>query len=178
MSGDGFGPWCLRTPRQVASGCHDRHVTGHDCTACGATLADCDQHIREAGTGCCDACFTRDTHGLLDHQTPTDLRQAVENLNRLSAQMVIARHEHAQAIRRLRAETTELIQEVALIRGRLEEADRTVRRTLLNDVVDETRRLVRDLPDRIKELEDVAAALEAHLKLRRKPKGERGRPAP
>jgi hypothetical protein len=151
-------------------------VTGHDCTACGSSLADCDRHIREEGTGCCDACFTRDTHGLLEHQAPTDLPRAVENLNRLGAQMVIARHEHAQAIRRLRAEMAEIIQEVALVRGRLEEADRTVRRTLLNDVIDETRRLVRDLPERVKELEDVAAALEAHLKLRRKPKSDRGRP--
>lgn len=153
-------------------------MTGHDCTACGASLADCDAQIREAGTGCCDACFSRDTHGLLEHQTPTDMRQAIENLNRLGAQMVIARHEHAQAIRRLRAEMAQLIEEMALLRGRLEEADRTVRRTLLNDVVDETRRLMRDLPDRVKELEDVAAALEAHLKLHRKPKSERGRPTP
>jgi hypothetical protein len=151
-------------------------MTGHGCTDCGASLADCDARIRESGTGCCDACFTRDTHGLLDHETPTDLRRAVENLNRLGAQMVIARHEHATAIRRLQAETASLVQEVALLRGRLEEADRTVRRTLLNDVVDETRRLMRDLPDRVKELEDVAIALETHLKLRRKPRTERGAP--
>jgi hypothetical protein len=149
-------------------------VTGYDCTSCAASLGDCDRHIREAGTGCCDVCFTRDTHGLLDHQTPTDLRRAVQNLNRLGAQMVIARHEHAMAIRRLQAEMAELIREMALIRGRLEEADRTVRRTLLNDVIDETRRLMRDLPDRVKELEDVAVALETHLKLRRKSRAERG----
>jgi hypothetical protein len=153
-------------------------VTGHDCTACGASLSDCDEHIREAGTGCCDACFTRDTHGLLENETPTDLRRAVENLHRLGAQMVIARHEHAQAIRRLRADMAGLIEEVALIRGRLEEADRTVRRTLLNDVIDETRQLMRDLSGRVKELEDVAVGLETHLKLRRKSRSERPGPMP
>jgi hypothetical protein len=45
--------------------------TGHDCARCGASVAECDQHIRDHGSGCCTSCYLRDTHGLLRGQ-PTE----------------------------------------------------------------------------------------------------------
>jgi hypothetical protein len=40
-------------------------VTGNDCSNCGATLEECDSHIRARYRGCCDVCYTLDTHRLV-----------------------------------------------------------------------------------------------------------------
>lgn len=156
---------------------------GHPCTACNATMETCDVHIREHGVGCCPACFTDDTHGLLDQFRPIDvaeLAQEIQNLTRLMAQMVIARTEHAKAIRSLRAESAAAIQENAFLRGRVQElehreemADERTKRNLIVAALTDVRTIVRNLPERVTELEHVAEALEAHLKLVRKPKENR-----
>lgn len=156
---------------------------GHPCTTCNATMETCDRTIRETGSGCCSDCFISDTHGLLDQFRPIDvaeLAQEVTNLTRLLAQMVIARTEHAKAIRSLRADMAATIQENALLRGRVSEleqieetADIVDKRLLLAEVLSEVRTLVEALPERVKELEDVAVAIEAKLGLVRKPKAKR-----
>jgi hypothetical protein len=68
-------------------------------------MSACDLHIRAYGKGCCEACFEQDTHGLLDKFKVIDVgdhQQELENLTRLAAQAVIARGEHANAIRQCR----------------------------------------------------------------------------
>lgn len=146
-------------------------MAGGPCGECGATLFDCDEHIREHGSGCCDACFTRDTHGLLT---------SGEGLTRLVAQLVIARHEHARTIRMLIADVSRLIEENALLRGRVDELERQEQRTdamdkrrLLVEALGYVRSMVHDLPERIEEVEDCVRALETHLRLRRRPKAVR-----
>ena len=146
-------------------------------------MVDCDATIREKGLGCCPDCFTADTHGLLEPfkiYDVADLAQDIQNLTRLMAQMVIARGEHAKAIRSLRADVGGLVEENALLRGRVqrletgeEKADAATKERLLTEVLTEVRGLVHALPERVRELEDVARALEAHLKLKRKPKTQR-----
>lgn len=156
---------------------------GHPCTTCNATMETCDVTIRETGQGCCPDCFLSDTHGLLEQFRPIDvaeLAQEVQNLTRLLAQMVIARSEHAKAIRSLRADMAATIQENALLRGRLQELERSEERvdagtkaSLIQEAIKEARGLVAALPERVKELEDVAVAIEAKLGLIRKPRGKR-----
>ena len=148
--------------------------------SCGATLADCDIHIRDEGTGCCDACFERDTHGLLEGAAPADLAQSIDNLHRLAAQMVLARHEHAKAITRLRADVSSLIEEVALLRGRVDESERRqatvddrTKQAIIVAAMHEFRQYVRNLPERVQEVEDCVVGIEQHLKIRRKPPTER-----
>ena len=158
---------------------------GHDCDKCGATMAECDAHIREHGQGCCTECFEHDTHGLLDKFKVidvSDLAQEVQNLQRLMAQMVIARSEHAKVIRQLMADTTGLVQENAILRGTINElvrreemVDERTKRNLITAALQEVRTIVRNLPERVQELEDVAAGLERHLKLVRKPKDKRSK---
>jgi chromosome segregation ATPase len=146
-------------------------------------MVDCDATIRDKGLGCCPDCFEHDTHGLLEPfkiYDVADLAQDVQNLTRLLAQMVIARSEHAKAIRSLRADVAAVIEENALLRGRVtdleedeEEVDKATKHRLITEALGEVRKLVHDLPERVRELEDVARALEAHLKLRRRPKERR-----
>lgn len=146
-------------------------------------MVDCDATIKEKGLGCCPDCFTNDTHGLLEPfkiYDVADLAQDIQNLTRLMAQMVIARGEHAKAIRSLRADMAATIEENALLRGRVQQleareemVDERTKRNLVVAALTEVRSVVRDLPERVRELEDVARALEAHLKLKRKPKARR-----
>jgi hypothetical protein len=149
---------------------------GHPCTECGATMVACDATIRESGDGCCEGCFLRDTHGLLDKfkvVDVADLSQEVSNLDRLMAQMVLARHEHANAIRQLRAQNDQMAEAIARLEARQETVDGKVQVKLLAEVLVEVRHIVRNLPERVAELEEVAEALEAKLKLTRRPKEQR-----
>lgn len=153
-------------------------------------MAQCDALIREHGHGCCDSCFEEDTHGLLDKFKVIDVAdhaQELQNLTRIAAQTVIGFGEHAKAIRTLRAETAGLIQENALLRGRIQEleqheaealVDTRVKARLLKEVMAQVRTVVARLPERVKELEDVATALEIHLGLQRRPKASRDQPGP
>jgi uncharacterized protein YoxC len=146
-------------------------------------MVDCDATIREKGVGCCPDCFTADTHGLLEPfkiYDVADLAQDIQNLTRLMAQMVIARSEHAHVIRGLMADVDGVVEENALLRGRVQEleareemADARVKTALIKQALHEVRAIVRDLPERVRELEDVARALEDRLKIRRIPKDKR-----
>lgn len=146
-------------------------------------MVACDGIIRTQGIGCCPECFTADTHGLLEPfkiYDVADLAQDIQNLTRLLAQMVIARSEHAKAIRSLRADMAAVVEENALLRGRVmdleedeEEVDAATKKRLLTEAIQEARALVHDLPERVRELEDVARAIEARLKIRRIPKDKR-----
>ena len=101
-------------------------VIGHACNECGASMADCDAHIKEHGRGCCGSCFVQDTHGLLDRFKVidvADLAQELDNHSRLIAQMVIARSEHANVIRQLRADVGRMLEENALLHGRVRELE-------------------------------------------------------
>jgi hypothetical protein len=147
----------------------------------------CDATIRQTGAGCCAACFEADTHGLLDKFRVIDVAdhaQEIQNLTRLAAQTVIGFGEHAKAIRRLQADYTALVEENALLRGKLQEwehteatIDQRVKARLMTAVLGEVRTLVQNLPERVQELEDVVRALENHFGLRRRPKGRRGEPS-
>lgn len=150
------------------------------CTECGETLAECDEWIRETGHGCCDACFVNDTHGLLRAGPVSEHAQEISNLTRLAAQMVLARHEHASAIRMLINDVGRLIEETALLRGRVaelelreERVDERTKRNLMLEAMHEVRVWVRGLPERVAELEDCVVGLERHLKLRRRPVAQR-----
>lgn len=37
----------------------------HDCSNCGASVADCDAHVKTFWRGCCGLCVMMDTHGLI-----------------------------------------------------------------------------------------------------------------
>ena len=146
-------------------------------------MVDCDITIREKGLGCCPDCFEADTHGLLDQFRVVDvaeLAQEISNLTRLLAQMVIARSEHAKAIRSLRADVAAVIEENALLRGRVtdleedeEEVDKATKRRLITEALGEVRKLVHDLPERVREVEDCIVGIEQRLKIRRRPKAQR-----
>jgi hypothetical protein len=144
----------------------------------------CDAIIRAEGRGCCGQCFETDPHGLLDKFKVIDVadqQQEIQNLTRVAAQAVIAFGEHAKEIRRLRAESSGHVEEIALLRGRLsaleageERADATVKQRLLVEVMTEVRKVVQALPERVQEVEECIIALEKKLKLTRRPKGQRG----
>jgi len=136
-------------------------------------MGDCDRTIRETGAGCCERCFTADTHGLLVAADRSEDHRDIANLTRLAAQAVIARGEHANAIRQLRAQVDALTETVAVMQAQAERVDEGEKRRLLAEVMREVRAAVKSLPERVAELEEVAVGLERHLKIRRKPKAER-----
>lgn len=146
-------------------------MTGHDCSECRATIAQCDEHIKEHGQGCCGACFIRDTHGLLDKFKVIDVaeqQQDIENLHRLVAQMVIARSEHAKTIRGLMADMEAVVEQINLLRGKQERADEAEKRHLLTEVMTEVRAVVRELPERLAIVEKALPEIERRVGLRRK----------
>jgi chorismate mutase len=156
----------------------------HPCTACAATVGDCDATIRDTGHGCCDTCFTHDTHGLLDDvpaSVDVSLQVQVANLTRIVAQMVIARHEHAQAIGRLRASEGANIEQLARINGIVDDLARRLRLVeiaVTTGPLTELRQAVVDidqmddemeaLEDRVVIIERCLEAIEAKLKLKRR----------
>jgi hypothetical protein len=153
------------------------------------SMFGCDARIRETGQPCCDRCLPEDTHGLLPEHGDVQIRREIANLIRVTAEQVIARTEHARAIRELRADVADLIGQVAGLRAELTEAVRSinarlavaepeVRHGLLVDVMTEVRQVVRDLPERLDEVEDCVVGIETHLKLRRKPKTARPKALP
>jgi uncharacterized protein Yka (UPF0111/DUF47 family) len=101
--------------------------------------------------------------------------QEIANLNRLAAQTVIARSEHAMAIRTLQAEVDRISAALARIEGRLDREEPGEKKRLLQEVMTEVRTAVHSLPERVKELEDVAVGLERHLKIVRRPKEKRSK---
>jgi uncharacterized coiled-coil protein SlyX len=139
-------------------------------------MVACDATIRTEGHGCCPECFDTDTHGLLDKFKVIDVavqEQQIQNLNRLAAQTVIGFSEHAKTIRRLLADVDRLTRENAEMRGRLDRAEPGEKQRLLHEVMDTARAAVRNLPERITEVEQCLAAIEERLKIRRVPKSRR-----
>ena len=71
-------------------------------------MTACDTSLRETGAPCCDRCIDEDAHGLLPsyHDEPVrrevgNVRRDLTDLTRHAAETVIARSEHAKAIREL-----------------------------------------------------------------------------
>jgi len=133
-------------------------------------MTACDAVVREQGHGCCEACFDRDTHGLLRRELvgAEQMQQEIDNLHRLMAQMVLARGEHARVIVGLRNEVGGLIEQIALLRGDQERQDEGEKRRLMAEVVREVRTAVHDLPERLGVVERCIEGIEGRLKLRRK----------
>ena len=151
-------------------------MIGHACDACGATMAECDVVIRTEGRGCCEQCFETDPHGLLDQFKVIDVadqQREIDNHTRLLAQTVIARGEHATAIRQLQAQVGTMAQAIAVLEAKLERQDEGEKRRLMVEVMTEVRSVVRALPERVQEVEECIVALERKLKLVRRPKHDR-----
>ena len=103
----------------------------HACIKCNMTLADCDAQLQRSQEPCCDACLTRDSHGLLEHvDASLELRIAEE-------------------LRALELRVLSLEQTLSTLEQALERVPPTERRALLVEVLSEVREAVRDLPERL-----------------------------
>ena len=122
----------------------------HECTDCGATIEECDKHLREQGRPCCATCSLAGTHGLLPDASK-DLGEQVGRVERqteghtkLLAQMVIFRSEAADAIRQLRAVEHRHQEEISQLRERVETLERLARQHF-----DATAQLVEQFEERL-----------------------------
>jgi hypothetical protein len=97
----------------------------------------------------------------------------IQNLTRLAAQTVIARHEHANAIYKLRAEVERIVIAQAKIEARYDEWEqRTTELARATDIhlradIDDMDDCVEELEHRVEQLERLLGQIERRLKLKR-----------
>ncbi len=150
-----------------------RDTEARDCANCGASLHSCNQIIKQHGSGCCPACFMRDTHGLAAKQSKEPgLIERIEALEKACADSTaeLLHYVADQTVFRssLFKEMSKFNQRI----NRLEERD--LHEAGLQRAIEDRDELIRDmdaavqgLPVRVDFLEECVEGLEKFFKLRR-----------
>ena len=147
-------------------------MIGHECVECGATVAQCDDKLRQSGEACCAVCFdnefVNDAHGLLTSERAMfdrietlehDMRKFLEH----AAAAVIWRREIHVALNAVRARIDLLEKVVAMLGARNDHIED--RNQLLADV----RQEMHGLPGQVDYIDRCLQDIEKRLKLRRRP---------
>lgn len=111
------------------------------------------------------------------------VRQEVDDITRVLAELVIARREDTAGLRQLAAEVVRLSQENAALHAEIVElrrataaVDATAKAAILDQLAADVRWAVFDLPTRLDDVEECIVGLEHHLRVKRRPKDQRTLP--